>query len=311
MFRFEKRQQIFDICGTKIGGQPGELPTVMMGSIFYRGDKIVHDEERGIFDRQKAEELLSKENEMSDLYGNPRIVDVVGAWPEALIRYMDFIADVTDSPFLIDGPTAEVRAAGLRYAEEAGLVRRAIYNSINAETTLDEIKAIRQAKIRSLVALMFNSRKPTIQGRMDLIDGTNGKTGLLDLAKQSEAENILLDTTVIDTIDPGIASKAIYRVKERTGLPAGCGPHNAINIWHRRKKLTQKTYEISSVVASIFPILMGGNFLLYGPISTAQEMYHVCALADAYVSYCVSQEFDVHPQTKHPLSVIFSHPTQL
>ena len=40
LFRFERKQEVFDIGGIKIGGQPGELPTVLVGSIFYEGHSM-------------------------------------------------------------------------------------------------------------------------------------------------------------------------------------------------------------------------------------------------------------------------------
>ncbi|MGQ9690802.1 MAG: tetrahydromethanopterin S-methyltransferase subunit H, partial [Thermoproteota archaeon] len=70
MFRFEKEQKIFDIANVKVGGQPGQLPIVLIGSIFYHKHKIVRDERKGEFDKEKAEELLKKEEEVSDKSGN-------------------------------------------------------------------------------------------------------------------------------------------------------------------------------------------------------------------------------------------------
>ncbi|MEM5818410.1 MAG: tetrahydromethanopterin S-methyltransferase subunit H, partial [Desulfitobacterium hafniense] len=43
MFKFTAQQHVYDINGVKVGGQPGEYPTVLIGSIFYRGHKIVSD----------------------------------------------------------------------------------------------------------------------------------------------------------------------------------------------------------------------------------------------------------------------------
>ena len=37
MFSFTKEQKIFDICGVKIGGQPGKIPTVLFGGFFSKG----------------------------------------------------------------------------------------------------------------------------------------------------------------------------------------------------------------------------------------------------------------------------------
>lgn len=41
MFTFEKTQKIVQIGATRIGGQPGENPTALIGSIFYERHKIV------------------------------------------------------------------------------------------------------------------------------------------------------------------------------------------------------------------------------------------------------------------------------
>ena len=38
MFSFTKDQEIFDISGIKIGGQPGNYPTVLFGGLFFKGE---------------------------------------------------------------------------------------------------------------------------------------------------------------------------------------------------------------------------------------------------------------------------------
>ena len=47
MFRFDKEQVVFDFAGVKMGGQPGEYPTVLAGTIFYGGHNIISDELTG------------------------------------------------------------------------------------------------------------------------------------------------------------------------------------------------------------------------------------------------------------------------
>ena len=47
MFRFDKEQIVLDVAGVKVGGQPGEYPTVLAGTIFYGGHKIIEDEKAG------------------------------------------------------------------------------------------------------------------------------------------------------------------------------------------------------------------------------------------------------------------------
>lgn len=306
MFKLEREQKIFEIGGVKVGGQPGQLPTVMMGSIFYHGDKLVKDEKEGIFDREKAEELLKKEEEVSARAGNPRILDVVGAWPKAIERYIDFIAGATESPFLIDGVSPDARIAGAKHVSEVGLNDRAIYNTISFETKPKEITAIKDAGLKSAVILAFNPVKLTIEGRMEMLRGTPEKKSLLEIAREAGIEKMLLDPATLDMPDVGPIAKSIYLFKKEFGFPAGCGAHNAVDVWVGRKKLDPTTHLISNVVANVTPILMGADFALYGPIDRAPQIYHAIALADAYVAYCMRQEFKIGPLTKeHPLFKVF------
>ena len=160
MFKFDKQQKIFDISGVKTGGQPGQLPTVMIGSIFYFKQKILLNDKTGEFDRKEAENLLRKEDEISKKTGNPRIVDVCASSPDALPKVMDFVAKTIEGPFTVDGITDGVRIAGAKYAEEAGLSKRVVYNSISPNSSEREITAIKEAKIKSAILLIPQLQKP-------------------------------------------------------------------------------------------------------------------------------------------------------
>ena len=63
MFIFQKEQVIHTIGGVRIGGNPGEVPTVLAGSIFYSGHKLVSDSIKGIFDKVEAENLVNLQDE--------------------------------------------------------------------------------------------------------------------------------------------------------------------------------------------------------------------------------------------------------
>ena len=43
MFRYDKKQTVFEIGGFHVGGQPGEYPTVLASSMFYSKHKVVLD----------------------------------------------------------------------------------------------------------------------------------------------------------------------------------------------------------------------------------------------------------------------------
>ena len=65
IFKFESKQLTFEIAGVKVGGEIGENPTVMIGSIFYSGDKIVKNGAEGIFDEEAARDIIAKTEELS------------------------------------------------------------------------------------------------------------------------------------------------------------------------------------------------------------------------------------------------------
>jgi len=306
VFKFTREQQIFEIDHVKVGGQPGQLPTVLVGSIFYSGHRLVTDPRRGRFDRQQVEALLAQEEEMSRQTGNPRIIDVNAEFAEAMLRYIDFIAEQTDSPFLIDSPVAEVSLTALRHVAEVGLAKRTIFNSINPSTKPEELRAISEAGLESAIVLAFNSRSPTINGRMSVLEGRETGESLLDLARKAGIMKPLVDVSVMDVPDPGPASRAIYLVKKEFGLPAGGGLHNAIGMWRNYKELDERTSLIANSVVNSIPIALGADFLLYGPMRNAITAFTACALADAYVAYAMRQQHRINPLTReHPLYKVF------
>ena len=175
MFKFDKEQTVFDFGGVKMGGQPGEYPTVLCGTIFYGGHNIVNDELTGDFDKEKADKLLTDMIEMSDVTGNPCIAQVFGQTEEAIVKYIEYIGDICDKPFLIDSTSGDARVAGAQYADEVGLTERAIYNSINMAADKSELDALAETDISASIILGFNPMNATVDGNMAMWE--NGDDG--------------------------------------------------------------------------------------------------------------------------------------
>lgn len=114
---------------------------------------------------------LSLKNRRKCLTGNPSFLDVVAISPGALIRYVDFVAEVTDAPFLVDGSTAAVRIPAMKHAIETGLKDRAIYNSIDFTIKPQEIRTLKELGIASSVVMAFNTRNPWPDGRIEILHG--------------------------------------------------------------------------------------------------------------------------------------------
>ena len=236
---FKTKQTVACIGGFKVGGQPGENPTLIIPSIFYDGHKIVSNPAKGEFDKKQAETQLNKLQEISDKTGNPFFVDVMGTTTEALIKYVDFVSEKTSVPFLVDSISSETKLQTLAHVQKTGLINKVIYNSINFLTTIQELQTLAELGVKSAVVLAYDPKAP-LGGRKTILTGNNTQPGLLNAAKNSGITNVLVDTAVIQLTSIGAASKSIYQVKEKFGLPAGCSPANAISMW---KKLNQGEFE--------------------------------------------------------------------
>lgn len=301
MFTFEAEQDVYDVNGVKIGGQPGEHPTAMVGSIFYKGDSLLQDPKTGEFDAEGAREAIHKVEELSERTGNPAILDVIGDSPEALIKHVEFVAEACDLPMFVDGPTPSIRAEAARYVGEVGLQDRAIYNSIESSTkeAEKEVEAMREAGIETAVLLSIDTRNLTLQGRFDALEKN------LEMAARAGVEQTLVDPAVIDIPDSGFASKAIYEIKDRYGIPAGCSPHNEVIRWELNDPLSDDSRLLRQAVANSSIVFLGADFNLYGSIHAAPKLYEVVSSADAYVGYGAQMGENRRPSNDHPLYKIF------
>jgi tetrahydromethanopterin S-methyltransferase subunit H len=304
MFAFEKEQKVFEIAGVKIGGQPGAFPTVLIGSIFYDKHRIVMDVRRGLFDEAKAEDLINRQEEMSDRTGNPHILDVMGSTSEALVKYIDFVSRVTQSPFLVDSPHPEVRLHAIKHCVEVGLQERAIYNSLDENVKKEEVDALKDIGVKAAVILAFNSSDPRVEGRMKILSGSPERKGLLKVAEEAGIQKLLVDTAVLDAPSIGTSARTIYMVKNEFGLPSGCAPSNAINAWKTLNHLGPNAVSTCRATAHAFLPVLGGDFVVYGPIRHAETIFPACAMIDAFVGYD-SRWRGIRPTPPHPLYKIF------
>ncbi|AKL96892.1 tetrahydromethanopterin S-methyltransferase subunit H [Clostridium aceticum] len=306
MFRFTEEQLVYDIHGVKIGGQPGEYPTVLMGSMFYRGHKIVKDAEKGIFDEDAAKALLDMEAELSAETGNPRIVDVIGDTVEALTKHAEFVLKHTDTPILFDSVSAEVRTESLKYfANDPTAMDRIIYNSLEENYTEEELAAIKDCGVKTAVVLAFSKKHLKPSKRVDLLTGDDKHEGLIDAAKRAGIQQLLVDPGVLDVASSSWTTKAIYDVKEKFGYPGGCASSNALYLWKKMRSKGSPYFETAGGSVFTYPITQGANFVLYGPMANAPWVYRAVATTDAMNAYMNKITGTKLGTTEHPLLKIF------
>jgi len=268
MLKFGTQQKVFEIGKVKVGGQPGENPTVLIGSIFYHGHKVVADEKTGKLHKEEAERLIKLQEEFSDKTGNPCMLDVVGSTEEAMERFISFVADVTEAPFLIDSPSVEVKVAGVKYASEVGLEKRVVYNSLILESKPEEFEVLKGSGVESAILLAYERGVMTSKARVKALKE------LLPKAEEAGITKPLLDTFVIDIPSLSIACRAMLDLKRHLGLPCGCGAHNAISTWAGfKKRMGAEAIKPCTVTVNVAPIVLGADFVLYGPIEDCKYVF--------------------------------------
>jgi len=302
LFKFEKEQKIFEVGGVKIGGQPGELPTVLVGNL---SCKSLRKNENSSFYSKELEGLIKFQEEISDRTGVPFMLDVFGESIEVLRKYVNFVSDITDVPFLINGPNLSIRLNAANYAKEIGLVDRTVYNSVTYEDKEKEILAIASTGLKAAIIQAFNPRNPLPEGMIRLLKGRTGEEGLIGKALRAGLEKILILTPGLDVPSIGFAVRAVYSAKKEFGLPAGTAAVGVVGGWKKIRNFGRQAEKVCIAGAAALAQTMGADFIMYGSIAKAKEIFPVCGMIDAIIAYN-AKTLNLKPLTKnHPLFRIF------
>lgn len=304
MYRFRREQSVVNIAGVRLGGQPGEYPTVLCGTIFYQGHKIIEDEELGLFHEEKAQALVNRQAELSDMTGVPSMLHIYARSAKAFDRYLSFADKTWSGPLIIDSADPAVRIDMASSVSELGYADKAIYNSISLGTSDEEANAIRKSEIDSSIVLAYNPTDSSVDGCMNALlnGGSVWNRGLLSLAEDLGLTNMLIDPGVLP-LGSGAGSALRFSVvaKAKLGLPVGSGIHNAISAWSWLKGKNTLERKCCDAAAAAMQLLAAGDFLLYGPIENADFIFPVAAMADILVAEAV-HDLDIWPVPEHPLN---------
>jgi len=304
VFKFEREQKIFDVAGVKVGGQPGELPTVLIGSIFYSGQSLVSDPNKGLFDEEKAKALVRKLESLSELTTNPFMLDISGVTEEAFVRYVDFVADTTSAPFLLNAFSPALRISAARHAVETGLTDRVIYNSIQKDAKDEELEALKNLGVKAAVILAYDpndeSLNASASGRLDILKE------ILPLSEKAGIEKAFFDTSMpAFGVGIGAATRAVYLVKEEYGDRGAVGIHtsNAAGTcsWIKENLSGEVRKACDASQNAIMPIL-GADWVMFGPVENADHIFPAVAAIDTYI-ITATAELGINPaeEGKHPI----------
>ncbi len=301
MFKFNTPQNIYEIGRLKVGGQPGELPTVLIGSIFWLGQKMVADANQGIFDAKQAEDIINKMETLSDITGVPFVLDIVGTTATAFEKYLDFVAKKTEAPFLLDAMSPRTRMQSAEIVKNTGLQDRCIYNSFYKGVSKVEAQKVKECGITASIVLADNPKDNSLEGKFQVLEEA------LALAAEGGITKPLIDTA-IPAFEPemGTAVRAIPKIKEKYGHPTGLGTGNVVTTMGWVKAKFEKQFRLGTRTATnAIMQTVGANWLMFGPAEQSDYVFPAVAIVDAYVASAMG-DLDIRPlHEQHPIYKIF------
>ncbi len=288
MFRFTRAQKVFDINGIKIGGQPGDNPPLLIASMFHNKDRILEDR-KGRFDRQKAKELINKQEELSNSTGIPAMVAMVANTPEEAEVYIDFYLETTNMPFGIDMWVAEKRAQATEHIAKLGIQDKFLYNSITPwdKDIKGQINRLKDLGIKHVVVQAFDDKDQSPMGRVKSLDNI--------LSQGADSfDTVIVDTSVMNLPATSFSLIANRLIKDKFGLPCGGAYSNGTHMWKASKDLWGPDgFKAMDAVAQGMASVLWSDFNFYGPIVTAPRIFPAVATAHILLSTIV------YGETKH------------
>jgi tetrahydromethanopterin S-methyltransferase subunit H len=301
MQKFNTPQNVYELGKVKVGGQPGETPTFLIGSIFWLGQKMVKDANQGIFDAEKAENLINKADTLSDVTGVSLAYDIVGTTEAAFEKYIDFVAKHSEAPLMLDAMSPRTRMKAAELAKNMGLQDRCLYNSVYKGVRDAELEVLKDSGIKMSIVLADNPKDQSLEGKMQVLEEA------LALADQGGITKPLIDTA-IPAFEPsmGTAVRAIPIIKEKFGHPTGLGSGNVVTTmgWVKANFAKEFRYGTRTATNAIMQT-MGANWLMFGPIEQADYVFPAVAITDAYVASAMG-DLGIRPlEETHPIYKIF------
>ena len=301
MFKFNTKQNVYEIGKVKVGGQPGETPTFLIGSIFWLGQKMVQDANKGIFNADEAEKIINTMQVQSDITGVPFGFDVVGTTEEAFGKYIDFIAKHSEAPIMLDAMSPKTRMAAADMAMKMGLSDRCFYNSVYKGVTDVELAKLKESGIKMSIVLADNPKDNSLEGKMSVIQEA------LALADKGGITKPLIDTAIpAFAPDMGTAVRTIPIMKEKYGHPVGLGSGNVVTTMGWVKANVAKEFRKGcNTATNAIMQTMGANWLMIGPAEQAEWVFPAVAVVDTYIASAASDLGTRPLEETHPIYKAF------
>jgi len=304
--RFEKEQKVSNLSGRIVGGQPGANPPLMIGNMFWPGDKIVESRREGKFDREAATVQIRRLEELEQTTGLPSLVDMVANTGDEMKKYIDFFVETTvesQMPFASDAYMTKVKRPAAEHVASLGQMDRYLYNSLSFwEKDLEkEIEEIAKLGVKHVVVGLWDAQDDFSTGRLKCLDK------MAPLLEPYNFETILCDTSVMHLPTAMICNNSMRLIKEKYGLPVGSGPANGVYMWMKQAQAIGGKDAFQGVdVATEAVASLGADWLMYGPVEAMDRIFPGVAIAQCNFASLIMDEYKELPKNpSHPLNLLF------
>lgn len=306
MTPFVTEQKTCTVGGITFGGQPGEYPTVLVPSIFQKGDRVFEGQKRKKgFHEKRARQLLQMVESLSLETGLPCMADIVANSGEEFRRYIDFLSDASPMPFCIDAWTMKAKLEGAAHCADKGLLDRMFYNSLTVwEKDLEtEIREIQGIGVKHVLLVAFDEADPMPTGRI------TGTQRLLDAIEKVGVrfESLFVDTSVMNTPAVAMCARANKLIKEKWGFPCASAPANGSYMWKAaREKWGFRGWSGMDAALEALAATLYHDMIFSGPMAGSDRIFPAVAMADAFAATWVFAESKQLPRLEtHPLNKLF------
>jgi tetrahydromethanopterin S-methyltransferase subunit H len=306
MLELSAPQKVCEVGGVKFGGLPGQYPTVVVPSIFQKGDRVFEGAKRKDgFNEDRAKEMLATTERLSAESGVPAMADIVANTGAEFKAYIDFVVAHSSMPFCIDAWVMKPKLEGAAYCAEKGLLDRMFYNSLTVwekdlETEVREIAAI---GVKHVLLVAFDAADQMPSGRV------TGTQMILDVIEKVGAkfESIFVDTSVMNGPATALCSVANKLIKEKWGFPTASAPSNGSYMWKAaREKWGFKGWAAADAALEGLSAALFHDMIFTGPMAGCERIIPAVAMAEAFKATLAFGESKRLPElADHPLNKLF------
>jgi tetrahydromethanopterin S-methyltransferase subunit H len=281
------KKDYLEYQNVKVGFGNFNYPPVLIGTMFYQGQRIIDRSDITNFNKEKALKRIDKHVQLSNQYKIPALIEISADTPEAMISYLEFYLDNFKPPFVLGG-TLDARISGVAYLYEQGYKSEDfIYNAISNLKNQKEIELFNKYEIQTAIILILASPSMTSTQRFSYITEKNqpNNVSIFEGLKQLGVKHIWVDGGVVDLESLVHILETQKIISTSLKIPVGTAP-NLFLFKYSSPRLNLKFHTRYRRSSIMFVASWYSNFIFYGPIEDATECFASTAQSFEFKKTC-------------------------